>query len=234
MSDQPSLLIRIGRKFWRVLDIVRRATINGLFLLLLIALAAALLTDDTPEVAEETALLIAPKGQLVEQLTGTSIDQLIDEAAGSATRETLLKDMIDAIDTAGTDDRVQMMVLDLNSFGGARLTKLQDVAAAMKTFKASGKKIVALADSLSMDSYYLAAQADEIWVHPMGMVAIEGMGRYRMFYKEGLDKFGVDVNVFKVGTYKSAVEPLHAQRHVRRCERGRPRMAGRLMASLSF
>ena len=207
MSDQPSLLIRIGRKFWRVLDIVRRATINGLFLLLLIALAAALLTDDTPEVAEETALLIAPKGQLVEQLTGTSIDQLIDEAAGSATRETLLKDMIDAIDTAGTDDRVQMMVLDLNSFGGARLTKLQDVAAAMKTFKASGKKIVALADSLSMDSYYLAAQADEIWVHPMGMVAIEGMGRYRMFYKEGLDKFGVDVNVFKVGTYKSAVEP---------------------------
>jgi protease-4 len=178
-----------------------------LFLVIAIALLAVVFSNDDPKIAETTALVIAPKGQLVEQLTAKSFDQILNEARGVATPETLLKDVIDAIDAAKDDDRIKVLVLNLNSFSGARLTKLQDMGEAITNFKTSGKKVVAIADSYAQDAYYIAAHADEIITHQMGAIMLEGFGRYRMYYKEGIDKLGIDVHIFKVGTYKSAVEP---------------------------
>lgn len=206
MDKKTNPLIRLLKGAWRFIDSARKVTINLLFLLIAIALLSMLFTSDTPKVAETTALVIKPKGQLVEQLTAKTLDTVIDEARGVKVVETLLKDVIDAIDAAKDDDRVQVLVLNLNSFGGARLTKLQDVAKAITEFKTSGKKVVAIADSYAQDAYYLAAHADEIIMHKMGGVALEGFGRYKMYYKEGLDKLGLDVHIFKVGTFKSAVE----------------------------
>jgi len=192
---------------WGAIDATRKVAVNLLFLVIVIALLVVVFSSDEPEIADTTALVIAPKGQLVEQLTAKSVEQMIDEARGVAAPETLLKDVIDAIEAGKDDDRVQALVLDLSSFGGARLTKLQDVRDAILDFKAGGKKVIAKADFYEQDGYYLAAHADEVLIHEMGGVVLQGYGRYKMYYKEGIDKLGLDVHVFRVGTYKSYVEP---------------------------
>lgn len=207
MKKNTNPLKKILNGAWGIVDTMRKVTINLLFLVIAIVLVVTVFSSDEPKIAEKTALVIKPQGRLVEQLTAKSLDQLLGEARGAQTVETLLKDVIDVIDAAREDDRVQVLVLDLSSFTGARLTKLQDMAKAISNFKVSGKKVVAMADFYAQDAYYLAAHADEIIMHKMGGVALEGFGRYRMYYKEGLDKLGLDVHIFKVGTFKSAVEP---------------------------
>lgn len=208
MSKYTNLPTKILKGTWGAINSTRKVVINLVFLAIVIGLLAMALSSDKPKIADTTALVIQPKGQLVEQLTAKSFDALLDEARGTAVVETLLKDVLDAIDAAKNDDRVQALILDLSSFTGARLTKLQDVGKAINEFKTSGKKVVAMADFFGQDAYYIAAHADEIIAHKMGAVLLEGFGRYRMYYKEGIDKLGLDVNIFKVGTYKSAVEPF--------------------------
>lgn len=207
MNERKNPLMRLLGGTWRAIDSSRKVAVNLLFLAIVIALLVVVFSGDEPEIADTTALVIAPKGQLVEQLSAKSIEQMIDEARGTAVPETLLKDVIDAIEAGKDDDRIEVLVLDLSSFGGARLTKLQDLGGVITDFKTSGKKVVATADMYGQDAYYLAAHADEILTHTMGAVVLEGFGRYRMYYKEGIDKLGLDVHIFKVGTYKSAVEP---------------------------
>ena len=208
MNKDSNRFTRILKGAWGMVDSARKVAINLLFLVIVIALLAMAFSSDDPDIADTTALVIKPRGQLVEQLTAKSLDDLLDEARGSQTPETLLKDVIDAIDAAKDDDRVQVLVLNLSSFAGARLTKLQDVAEALTEFKTSGKKVIAIADFYAQDAYYIASHADEIIMHKMGGIMLEGFGRYRMYYKEGIDKLGLDVHIFKVGTFKSAVEPF--------------------------
>ncbi len=207
MNKGTNPILRVLKGAWSAIDTTRKVVFNLIFLLIAIAILGMVFSSDEPKVADKTALVIQPKGQLVEQLTAKSFDQVIDEVQGTAVQETLLKDVIDAIGAAKDDDRVEVLVLNLSSFGGARLTKLQDVGKAINDFKTSGKKVVAMADYYGQDAYYIAAHANEIISHSMGAVTLEGFGRYRMYYKEGIDKLGLDVHVFKVGTYKSAVEP---------------------------
>ena len=208
MDIDTSQLKKISRAAWGIIDSARKVTFNLLFLFLVMGLLAILFSNDDPKIAKKTALVIEPKGILVEQLTAQTVGSLIDQARGAGSAETLLKDVIDAIDAAKDDDRVQLLVLDLNSFSGAGLTKLQDMAEAITNFKTSGKKVIAIADFYGQDAYYLAAHADEVIVNEMGEILIEGFGRGRMYFKEGIDKLGLDVNIFKVGTFKSAVEPF--------------------------
>jgi protease-4 len=207
MTEHRKPLVRILGGIWNGVDATRKVAVNLLFIAIVVALIALAFRSDTPEIAEGSALVVAPKGRLVEQLTARSIQQVVDEARGAAAPETLLKDVLDAITEATNDTRIEALVLDLRSFGGARMTKLQDVAAALEGFKASGKKVVAMADGYTQDGYYLAAHADEVLMHEMGFVMLEGFGRYKMYYKEGIDKLGLDVHVFRVGEYKSYVEP---------------------------
>ena len=208
MDIDTSQLKKISRAAWGIIDSARKVTFNLLFLFLAMGLLAILFSNDDPKIAKTTALVIEPKGKLVEQLTAQTVGSLIDQAGGAESLETLLKDVIDAIDVAKDDDRVQLLVLDLNSFSGAGLTKLQDMAEAITNFKTSGKKVIAISDFYGQDAYYLAAHADEVIVNEMGEILIEGFGRGRMYFKEGIDKLGLDVNIFKVGTFKSAVEPF--------------------------
>jgi protease-4 len=207
MSQRTATAKNFLKKTWNLVDGARRVCVNLIFIALVVVVLVFLLSDDDPEIADSTALVIAPKGQLVEQRTGQSIERMIDEARGTAAPETLLKDVTDAIAAAKEDDRVQALVLNLNSFGGGRMTKLRDVREAITDFKESGKRVVAVADMYDQDRYYLAASADEILLNKMGMVVIEGFGRYKMYYKDGIDRLGLDVHVFRVGEYKSAVEP---------------------------
>jgi len=207
MSERMSKLRAFFGRVWSGIDGARRVFVNLLFVALVIIFLMVLFSDDSPDVADGTALVISPKGQLVEQLTGQSIQRVVDEARGAVPPETLLKDVVDAIEAGKDDDRVQALVLNLSSFGGGRMTKLQDLRDAIVDFKTSGKKVVAVSDFYTQDAYYLAANADEILINRMGGVVLEGFGRYKMYYREGIERLGLDVHVFRVGEFKSAVEP---------------------------
>jgi protease-4 len=125
-----------------------------------------------------------------------------------AQQETLLKDVIDAIDYAGNDERIQILVLNLHHMGAAGISKLQYIGEALIRFKESGKEIIAAGDVFNQGQYYLAAHADRIYVHPMGGVFLTGFGLYRQYFKTALEKLLIQFHVFRVGTYKSALEPF--------------------------
>ncbi|NHZ73224.1 MAG: signal peptide peptidase SppA, partial [Nitrospirae bacterium] len=201
LSEALSLL-------WRSLDQARRLFVNVLFLLLMVGLLSWLLASDKPEVPDSTALVIEPVGGLVEELYGTPDERALLKLMGRHRPESLVRSIREAIRAAGEDDRVKALYLDLNRLGGASLTTLQTLRGDIEAFKATGRPVLAAADFLTQSRYYLAATADEVMVHPMGMVLLPGFGSYRNYYKEALDRLEVDWNVFRVGEFKSAVEPF--------------------------
>jgi len=206
MSDErPSFFVRLGRG----IDGLRRFLINVLFFGLLAGLVIAGL-GGRPKLPDGAALVLNPRGTIVEQLASVDpVERLVSKAsgAGAVTAETLLKDLVDALRLAKDDARIKAVYLDTNDMAGAGFTKLRDLRAALTDFRKSGKKVIAYGDDYLQPQYYLAAQADEVFLHPEGMVLIQGFGRHRNYYKEGLDRFGIEMHVFRVGEYKSAVEP---------------------------
>jgi protease-4 len=205
-QHKRNLFLRVARAAWRGLELASRALLVILFLAILVGLSM-LARGDTPEVPKSAALVIAPRGRLVEQLAGDPLDRAMQKFTGQEVPETLWRDLDDAIRAAKDDDRIQALFLNLNQMTGAGLSKLQNLRAAIEEFKTSGKPVIAAADFYLRDSYYLASVADEIYLHNMGMVLLDGYGRFRTYYKEGIDRLELDWNVFKVGEYKSAVEP---------------------------
>ena len=191
---------------WRALDGLRRF-LHLLVLLALFGFLIGALRGSVPHVPDTAALVIHPEGQLVEQLSGDPLTRALAQARSTGHPETLLWDLIDCIRAGAHDRRIKVLVLDLDDFEGADgLPPLQELAGAIREFRASGKKVIAYGTSFMRDQYYLAATADEIYLDPLGFVLIDGYSRYRMYLKGALDKLDVDVNVFRVGAYKSAVE----------------------------
>jgi protease-4 len=135
-------------------------------------------------------------------------EQALPDEGESSQQETLLKDVIDAVDYAGNDKRIQVLVLNLRDMGGAGVSKLQTIGEALIRFKETGKEIIAAGDVFNQGQYYLAAHADRIYVHPMGGVFLTGFGLYRQYFKTALEKLLIQFHVFRVGTYKSALEPF--------------------------
>ncbi len=187
---------------WRILDGIRKVLALVLLLVIFGFILAALHTS-IPMVPHSAALVIAPEGELVEQLASDPVRRAFGQASGGPAPETLLRDVTDAIAAAKTDPRIKLIVLDLGSLDASGLSKLQEIGAALRDFRAAGKRVVAAADSLDQTQYYLAAQAGEVYLDPMGLVYLDGFSYYRMFLKDAIDKLGVDVNVFRAGTYKS-------------------------------
>jgi protease-4 len=204
IETRRGIFTTIGRS----IDMTRRVTVNVLFVAVIIAVIVIALSGGGPDVPKTAALVIKPDGRLVEQLGGDPMERAMQELTGQGEPQTLLKDLVDAIAAAKDDDRIEVLVLDLNGLGGAGLTKLQDLAAAVDEFRESGKTVIATADNYSQGAYFVAAHADEVYLNPMGMLLLEGLGRYRTYYKDGIDRLEVDWNIFRVGTFKSAVEPF--------------------------
>ena len=206
-SDNRALPLRVISAVWRGLDRLRRLLhlilLLGLFLLLL-----AVAVGERVLIPQTAALVIAPRGTLVDQLSGNALDRALARAQGTPLRETLVRDIVDALRAARDDDRIKAVVLDLDELAGAGLSKLQDVAAEIRDFKESGKPVIAVGDGFTRDQYYLAAQADDVYMHPMGLVLVDGYSRFLPYYKSLLEKFYVDYNVWTVGEFKSFVEPI--------------------------
>jgi protease-4 len=187
---------------WRILESIRRV-LHLVLLLVIFGFVLAALHTSIPTVPRSVALLLAPEGELVEQLATDPVRRAFGQASGGPAPETLLKDMIDAIQLAKADARIKLIVLQLGNLSPSGLSKLQEVGSALREFRAAGKRVVAAADSMDQTQYYLAAQAGEVYLDPLGLVYVDGFSYYRMFLKDAIDKLGVDVNVFRAGTFKS-------------------------------
>ena len=165
------------------------------------------LRGSVPRVPDQAALVIAPTGSIVEQLSGDPLSRAVAQARGQGHEETSLWDLIDAIRAAAKDSRIRVLVLNFDQMTGvAGQPTMAELAKAIREFKTSGKKVIAYGQAYDRDGYYLASVADEIYVDPLGYVLVDGYSRYRWYYKDILDKLNVDINVFRVGKYKSAVE----------------------------
>src|SRR5580693_4376434 len=197
-----SALVGFFGLVWRILERIRRV-LHLVLLLVIFGFILAALHTSIPIVPRTAALVIAPEGEIVEQLSSDPVRRALGEASGGPAPETLLRDVTDAIAAAKSDARIKLIVLDLGSLDASGLSKLQEIGAALRDFRASGKRVVAAADSMDQTQYYLAAQAGEVYLDPMGLVYLDGFSYYRMFLKDAIDKLGVDVNVFRAGTYKS-------------------------------
>ena len=193
------------RWIWSGLDGLRKV-LHLVLLLALFAIVLGLFSRPIPLVPDKAALVIDPQGPLVEQLTGDPVERALAQALRSQPTETLLRDVVDAIEAGADDDRISVLYLDLGGLEGGGLAKLEEVAAAIDDFRATGKPVIAYGDFYEQNQYYLAAHADEIYLDPMGAAYVDGYGNYGMFLKDALDKLSIDVNIFRVGQYKSAVE----------------------------
>ncbi|WP_305823025.1 signal peptide peptidase SppA [Massilia brevitalea] len=211
MSFKPLSSLRRGiGALWRGLDATRRFVLNFFFLLLVIVLLIAIFSGGSKPLAAKTALVLELRGDLAEQNTGSFSDTLVGSIGGETRRTIQLRDLLTVLNAAAKDDKVGSVVLLLDEMDGGGLAQLREVGAAIDRVKAAGKRVVAWGGAYDQKRYLLASHANEVYVHPMGMVMIEGFGRHRNYYRDALDKLGVTVNLIKVGTYKSAAEPYIA------------------------
>ena len=197
-----SALVGFFGLVWRILERIRRV-LHLVLLLVIFGFILAALHTSIPIVPRTAALVIAPEGAIVEQLSSDPVRRALGEASGGPAPETLLRDVTDAIAAAKSDSRIKLIVLDLGSLDASGLSKLQEIGAALRDFRAAGKRVVAAADSMDQTQYYLAAQAGEVYLDPMGLVYLDGFSYYRMYLKDAIEKLNVDVNVFRAGTFKS-------------------------------
>jgi protease-4 len=189
---------------WKLLVGIKDALVLIFMLMFFGVLYAGL--SSRPAAVKEGVLALDLSGSVVEQPSKPGFTEL---AGGSRTPgEYRLHDLVAALDAARTDDRVKAVALDLGSFTGGGQTAIGDLADAVRRVRASGKPVIAYAVAYSDDSYLLASAASEIWLDPLGAVALAGPGGENLYFKGLLDKLGVTANVYRVGTYKAAVEPF--------------------------
>ncbi|MBT8062496.1 MAG: S49 family peptidase, partial [Gammaproteobacteria bacterium] len=208
MTENRSILVRGWLRFWRIVNGARIVFLNVLFLLFLYVFYVAMLRPDEPlSMRGDTTLVLRPHGNVVEQYSSSPLDRALARATDQAPVETRLRDILEAVDRASRDSRISQMVIDTDYLWNIGLSSLQDIEHAITAFKASGKPVYAVAEALGQHQYYLASMADEIWLSPDGLVWMDGYSNIRHFYREGLEKLEVEINLFRVGEYKSAMEP---------------------------
>jgi protease IV len=211
-EKKPGIFRRLFRSIASIYRGFRSVVLNIIFIAIVVIIGIAIFSDKDKVVIPDTAALVLNlTGDLVEEKRWTDpIAAAVNESLGGQedAPEILVRDVVKVIKHASTDNRIQTMVLDLSALGNASMDKLQAVGDAIEEFKATGKKVFAYGAYFGQRQYYLASYADEISLSPMGAVILEGFGSYPMYYKNALEKLKINSHVFRVGTYKSAVEPF--------------------------
>jgi len=213
MSDAKPGPIRTFFQFlWNAVNFTNHLVFNLIMLIILISIfaviSAGMSSKSFTPLRDNTALVLDLEGVLVEQRTVDSISTALAEAQGGGEREILLRDVLNIIKAAKKDPHITHLVLNTDGYNAPGMASTREIAAALKDFKTSKKPVYAFADNYEQKQYLLAAQADNIFLDPEGAFFPEGLGRYRLFYREALqDKLGLDVHLFRVGEFKSAAEP---------------------------
>lgn len=208
MSAKPSLIKRIFLLLWNTINGIRKFTLNLFFFGILAILLIALTSDEAVKVEDGSALVLNLAGSIVEQKRQVDpIEAAMKSNKSNDAGEILLADILTIIDNAAADERISAIVLDMGKLKWTGVSKLQTIGDALNRFKASGKPIIANGNWYGQNQYFLASFADTIYLNPQGSVQIEGLSRYRQYYKSALDKLKINAHIFRVGTFKSAVEP---------------------------
>lgn len=212
MSDnQPGAFSRISRSIFQLLNTTRKIIINLVFFTLIFIFVIAIASDEEQiKIPPSAALVLDLQGELVEQKVDVDpmeafVSEALDQPAENP--EVLVQDVIDVIERAKNDKRIKLLVLKPQGISSASITKVNMIAKSIERFKASGKRVIAIGDGYTQAQYYIATLADEIWLDPNGWLLLDGYGRYQLYFKSALDKLAISQHVFRVGTYKSAVEP---------------------------
>jgi protease-4 len=205
-TERKGLLRRFFGAIWTIIDWSRRLVANLLFLAIVVLLVGVFLWSHVPVVPDGAALVLAPSGSLVEQ-NGVDNPLGILESGGGARGETRMHDLLEAIAAAKGDARIAALVIETDGLEGSGMSKLQELRRAIDAFRAAGKPVYAWGQRYDQGQYYLAAAADEVYMAPDGLVLVQGLAHYGTYFKGALDKLGVKVHVFKVGTWKSFTEP---------------------------
>lgn len=197
--------MKLVRGAWKILVGIKDFLVLVFMLLFFAGLFAALSYRPNKAAIHDGALVVALDGTLVEQ--PEEADPFSQVGGGEVMQQHRVRDVVRALDAARTDARVKAVVLDLDRFVGGYPVAVGEVADAVGRVRASGKPVLAYATAYTDDSYLLAANASEIWVAPFGGALFAGPGGTQLYYKGLLDKLGVTTHVYKVGKFKSAVEP---------------------------
>ena len=206
MSDTKSPVLRLFGWIWRIFIGVYRLVLVLSTLAFLAVIWMVTQGGPPVHVDDNIALTLIPSGTLVDDVDETS--QTLRQLGNSRPSSTLLRDLVEALEAAAKDPRIPLVVLKLDDLQGAGLAQLQELAVAIRKFRASGKPVYVHGDSFDQTQYFAAAQADDVSLDPMGSLFLQGFGVYTNYFKDALDKLGVQVNVFRVGEFKSAVEPF--------------------------
>ena len=199
--------MRFAGKVWRLLVGIKDGLVLLFMLLFFGALFAVLTARPSPAQVRDGALLLDLNGVIVEERT--PIDPISALLAGEAPMsEYQARDLVRALDTAAADERISAVVLDLDRFLGGGQVHLAEVGAALDRVRAADKPVFTYATAYADDGMFLAAHASEVWVNPLGGAFVAGPGGERLYFKGLLDRLNVNARIYKVGTYKSAVEPF--------------------------
>ncbi len=196
--------MKFVRAVWKLLVGIKDALVLVAMLLFFGVLYAGLSARPAP--VGDGVLAMQLEGSVVEQPSSPGWAEVA--GGGDVVKEHRLRDLVAALDSARTDDRVKAVALDLDTFAGGGQAAMTDLADAVRSVRQSGKPVFAYATGYSDDSYLVASAASEIWLNPLGLVAIAGPGGQNLYFKGLLDKLGVTANIYRVGTHKAAVEPF--------------------------
>jgi protease-4 len=204
---KKNLFVRLLSGIWSGVDGFRKV-LHLLLLLFVFAIFVGAMSGSVPQLPDRAALFIKPMGVIVEELEGDPFDRAVAELLEEAQPQTVLQDIVDALEYASDDERIGAVHIELSALGAAGLPKLQRIARAIEDFQESGKPVIASADFMTQQAYFIAAHADEVYLNPEGGILLQGYGRFRTYFSDAIEKLKLDWNIFKVGTYKSAVEPF--------------------------
>jgi len=208
MSNDENIVARI----WRWIGAFQHGILRvfGLLVIavLLIGFIGSLFSSNEFKMADNGVLVFAPEGRVVEEPTAVDTSSPLALLSGGPGPEVLLRDVVDGFRLATADEDVTTILLNLENLAGATPAAMQQIAVEMDAFREAGKDIIVYGDSFGMGGYFLAAHASEIHMHDMGAADVTGYAIYRTFFRSLLDRLNVTVNVYRVGTFKSALEPF--------------------------
>lgn len=201
MESMKSFFSTLGRWLGRLRNIL----LNAIFILSLLMIAAIFFAEQ-PAVPDDAALILNPTGTVVEEMALPTTSGL--PLSISAPEQTQLRDLVTVIRRAANDSRIRLIVLKLDEMGKSSMPVLQALRREIEAFRKSGKMVIAIGPNYSQSQYYLAATADQLFVDPLGVVGLNGFAIYRNYIHDALDSLGIDIQLFRAGRYKSAIEPL--------------------------
>lgn len=212
-AAQPGPIRVFFGTLWSIVNFTNHLVFNLIMLFILLAIiavvSAGMSAKSFTPLQEKTALVLDLDGVLVEQRTIDTISSALAEAQGDGEREIRLRDVLRVIEAAKTDPKITHLLIKTDGFAVQGMASAREIAAALQDFKTSKKPVYAFAENYEQKQYLLASQADKVFLDPDGSFFLEGLGRYRLFYREALeDKLELNVHLFRVGEFKSAAEPF--------------------------